>query len=118
MVNIPDDLSGMLQPTPRKRPKPDPLVKPVLMREAGPVILDRKEFDAGNLHGRWQKRGRKSVYEVSSYNVVIAEFHAREDNPQHGQWRMIVQTDPPTTMTTRRHMNIVQRAINQMLYSA
>lgn len=117
-MNIPDDLSDMLQPTPRKRPKPDPLVKPVLQREVGPVILDRKEFDSGSMHGRWQKRGPKSVYEVTSYNNVIAEFHPRDDNPMQGQWRMIVPTDPPTTLTTRRHMNIVQRAINRMLYSA
>jgi hypothetical protein len=110
-----DDVQAMLHPKPRKRP-PRSEFRQILMRNIASPIIDHDQFDAGNLHARWIKRGRENLYVVLSYEVRIAQFEPTAANPRVGQWFMIHVPEP--TPTTRKHIKAVQAVVGPHLYNA
>lgn len=80
------------------------------MKKAAAEILAHRSFDAGNLHGRLINQ---YTYVVYSYSDEIAMW---EDDGSDPVWTMTYVED--CSKTTRHHLNVVQRAINSLLWSA
>lgn len=85
-------------------------VQRVLMKDAFAEITARREFDAGNMHGRWEG----SAFTVRSYEDRIAWSDRSDDWDGREVWHMRYATD--CSKTTRWHLNIVQRAVNNLLW--
>ena len=80
------------------------------MKDAGAEILAHRNFDAGNLHGRVIN---EYTYQVLSYTDEIALW---QDNGSDPFWTMTYLEE--CTKSTRHHLNVVQRAINNLLYTS
>lgn len=99
----------------RPRIHPKPQFPQVLIRDCAEWVINRRAFDAGNMHARWVKVNGHNRFEVRSYDTLIAYYEPERDNST-GVWTMKHYDE--MSKTTRYHSNVTQRAIRQYLYQS